>query len=589
MFTGKQSCGKAALSLLLLAAQTSTIKSEIRTFNGELEAASNYIHFSEGYLVTPGYIDLSDLTFTTTDEESDYEYHDRVDDDGIDDDIPLDDDSAMDEEDAEEEEEGEEDRQGDDAVDVDEGEEGGDVEEGDGDDGGDRGMRFLDGSSTFIDIVFFHEPPTCSNTKAGCDWNDLGLGKSDDEGNLRWCCSEDAIELGLCDGSEDHLGRLIIDKDKFEGEHRFLTVPATGEMEANVKYGKIEQKTDTGKYVLIMANCNDHGRNVMVNGKYEWKSKHGYLPGNLFGELYFFVGLSIVYFILVIWYGISMKCNEESVIPIQKWILVTIIIGLVEVFFKGGDFFIWNEDGYRVWFAMYTGIILGVFKRAISRCLVVMVSLGWGVVRDSIGDQMKKIIALGCIYVGCSAARDIMTVFAITENQVLSIDEEEELFDAVTILTFVVAAIDVTFYMWILDALNGTMQYLENMSQNMKLQRYLRLRCILLFSILFAVVWAIFGIVNNLMDNQMMEENNEWIINATWELNYLVVLIAIAWLWKPDPTAKEYAYVMELPTVGNDVEFETNADTIQDGPDSYADETEGETGENLKIEDAEKA
>mmetsp|Transcript_67930 Transcript_67930/g.100773 ORF Transcript_67930/g.100773 Transcript_67930/m.100773 type:complete len:344 (+) Transcript_67930:1063-2094(+) len=340
-----------------------------------------------------------------------------------------------------------------------------------------------------------------------------------------------------------------------------------------------------------MANCSEKGRNVKVDGKYEWKSKHGYLPGNLFGELYFFVTLTVIYFLTFLWYSISMKCNEDSIIPIQQWILLTIFIGLLEVFFKGGDFFVWNEDGVRLWFAMYTGIILGVSKRAISRCLIVMVSLGWGVIRDTLGEQMKKIIALGFIYFGCSTARDIMTVFGITENQLLSIDQEEEIFDLVTILTFVVAAMDVTFYMWILDSLNGTMQYLENMSQNMKLQRYLRLRCILLFSILFAVVWAVFGIVDNLMDGHMMEVSNEWLVSAVWELNYLIVLIAVAWLWKPDPKAKEYAYVMELPTLGGDVEFETNADTIEDTDDAETDDKddfkdESENDDGLKIDDA---
>mmetsp|Transcript_16206 Transcript_16206/g.21489 ORF Transcript_16206/g.21489 Transcript_16206/m.21489 type:complete len:584 (-) Transcript_16206:558-2309(-) len=579
----RTSLWKSALSpvLLLLSAKIPSVESEIRTFHGELEAASNYIHFSEGYLVTPGYVDLTKLTFTTSDEDSEYDYHERADDDyesNFDaDDMLGEDDTTSDKDEGEEG--GYNDRGGEDEVD----------EEGDGGD-----LRLLDtefsGTSTFIDVVLFHEPKSCSDSN-GCLWTGLGVGKDDGEGNLRWCCSDDAIELGLCDGSEDHKGRLIIDPKTFKGEHRFLTVPASGKLEETIKYGKIDEKGETGKYVLVMANCSEKGRNVKVDGKYEWKSKHGYLPGNLFGELYFFVTLTVIYFLTFLWYSISMKCNEDSIIPIQQWILLTIFIGLLEVFFKGGDFFVWNEDGVRLWFAMYTGIILGVSKRAISRCLIVMVSLGWGVIRDTLGEQMKKIIALGFIYFGCSTARDIMTVFGITENQLLSIDQEEEIFDLVTILTFVVAAMDVTFYMWILDSLNGTMQYLENMSQNMKLQRYLRLRCILLFSILFAVVWAVFGIVDNLMDGHMMEVSNEWLVSAVWELNYLIVLIAVAWLWKPDPKAKEYAYVMELPTLGGDVEFETNADTIEDTDDAETDDKddfkdESENDDGLKIDDA---
>jgi Kef-type K+ transport system membrane component KefB len=150
-----------------------------------------------------------------------------------------------------------------------------------------------------------------------------------------------------------------------------------------------------------------------------------------------------------------------------------------------------------------------VLKRGISRCLIVMVSLGWGVVRDDLGGVMKKINFLGGLYIVVSAVRDIMTVLALTEVQKMSQEEEDELFDIVTILTMVIAFIDVLFYLWIIDALNGTMEYLENMSQTSKLLQFLRLRCLLLFSILFAVIWAVFGIVDS-YDAGIVDQEQEW-------------------------------------------------------------------------------
>jgi hypothetical protein len=150
-----------------------------------------------------------------------------------------------------------------------------------------------------------------------------------------------------------------------------------------------------------------------------------------------------------------------------------------------------------------------VLKRGISRCLIVMVSLGWGVVRDDLGGVMKKINFLGGLYIVVSAVRDIMTVLAYTEVQQMSQEEEDELFDIVTILTMVIAFIDVLFYLWIIDALNGTMEYLENMSQTSKLLQFLRVRFLLLFSILFAVIWAVFGIVDS-YDTGIVDQEQEW-------------------------------------------------------------------------------
>mmetsp|Transcript_23407 Transcript_23407/g.32801 ORF Transcript_23407/g.32801 Transcript_23407/m.32801 type:complete len:621 (-) Transcript_23407:115-1977(-) len=546
--------------VLLVSCCMSNVVGEIRSFKGRIDAASNFIHFSEGYLIAPGFVDLSELVFTTL--------KDDVYDENFDDEQAFDDDNEQD---------------------------------GDGDGGGRQLVsRYLDGHKdkgkdmdtdaqdtdvgNTIDIVLFHEPSSCSNTRAGCDWTELGVGASNGEGGLRWCCSNDAIDLGFCEGGPQQYGRLIVNATTFAGQHRFINVPSKGDMKSTVKYGKLEQKTDSGKYVLIVANCNDEGRDVMVNGKYSWKSKHGYLPGDLFGEMYYFVALTVVYFILFGWYAISMKCHEDAVIPIQKWVLTTIGMGFLEAFFKTGDFFVWNEDGTRFWFAMYTGVFVGVVKRGISRCLVLMVSLGWGVVRDTLGDQLNKIVFFGILYVGTATARDVFTIFAVTENQTLSIEEEEDLFDIVTILTFVVAAIDVTFYMWILDALNGTMQYLENMNQTMKLKRYLRLRCILLLSILFAVVWSVFGLVDTYMDEAMMEEQNAWGITIAWEVNYLFVLISVAVLWRPNPNAKDYAFVMELPALGGNDDDDDNeigiefTETVPSANDD--DDDEGENGEH---------
>lgn len=177
---------------------------------------------------------------------------------------------------------------------------------------------------------------------------------------------------------------------------------------------------------------------------------------------------------------------------------------------------------------------------------------------------MKRIVGLGVVYVGVSTARDIMTVVAVNDVQKLSINEENELISVVAILTLVIAAIDVIFILWILDALNNTMEDLEATNQRMKLKRYLQLRCLLFFAILFAVVWIVFGLVDTYMEESILEEQNQWIVLAAMELNFLMVLVGVAVLWKPNPRAKEFAFVMELPAMGGgdddeDGELETGA------------------------------
>lgn len=493
------------------------LEAGIQSFDLVLPPTDEFVHYNDGFIRSPGSIDLSGLTFTAISDAYVTGDDEIVNDKGGNDTPPI--------------------RQFRNLGAVNRELDGGIEKEG-----------------TAIDIAVFALPSNCSRSKKGCDWAALGVGKRSEDDTLRWCCSEEAVALGLCN-DEDSRGRLMIDTTKFKGSHRFVTVPREGPMSKTIRFGNIEV-TESATYVVLYANCDENGREVRISGQSVWKSKHGYLPGELFGFMYFYTFITIVYFLLFFWFGALMHMHEDHRIEIEKWILFAITLGLLEMIFRTGDYFVWNADGIRSSFIIWIGILAGVLKQAISRCLIVMVSLGWGVVRDSLGTTMRAIVILGVAYVGVSATADLMIVFAIEGVNSLSYAEEKEIMSALEIVTFVKAAIDAIFIMWILDALNNTMIYLENMSQNRKLARFLKLRCIILFSVLFSVCWAVFSLVDKYNDEGIVAEEHAWAVDAATEINYLCVLIGVAYLWRPNESAKEYAYVMELPSLGGDNENE---------------------------------
>jgi hypothetical protein len=293
-------------------------------------------------------------------------------------------------------------------------------------------------------------------------------------------------------------------------------------------------------------------------------------------------------------------------------IIIAILLGLVEMLFKTIDYWYWNDNGYRSLYFIIPWVIVSVVKRAISRCLGVMVCLGWGVIRDTL-EQKRKILFLGIFYFFISATHTIITIIMIEEIQTIDTNKEDDpsivqatQFFSNNFLTFLEAVIDVSFYMWIFDALIGTMQHLSNMNQCNKLQRYLRLRCIFLISLLFAITWAVFTIVNASQDVEILKETSSWAILAAWDANYLFLLSAIAILWKPMANAKDYAYNIELPSSNTEMELSTNIGTIGDDNYYYGNEKndflslkysvdnnnvdDGDYEEiDLKIEDAEHA
>jgi Lung seven transmembrane receptor len=507
--------GTIWLSLALLPV---VVRAGYVSYKLALPPDSTIVHYNDGYIRAPGFIDLGNLTFAAISEARE-SYPGESDDDG---------------------EPGMPDEEGE-----------------DGQPPRSRSLRKLDGATgdTEIDIVIFPLPHGCVHSRKGCDWAALGVGNRSVDDVLQFCCSKEAVKLGACANDTRTLGRLILDDDKFKGERRFVKVPHEGDMEERIPYAKMEQKV-SGTIVVLFANCNEMGRELFISGEAVWKSVHGYLPGELFGFMFFYTFVTVVYFALLVWFGLSMHAYAQQRIEIEKWVFLAIALGLLEMIFRTGDYFVWNQAGYRSNFIIWIGVLAGVLKQGISRCLIVMVSLGWGVVRDSLGSTMRAIVILGAAYIGISAVRDLMIVFAIEDIGTLSDGNEEEIFSVVRMLTLAVAVIDVIFILWILDALSNTMLYLENMGQTRKLERFLRLRCLFMFAILFATMWAVFTIVDTVNEDGILAEEHAWAIDAAGEVNYLFVLISVAILWRPNPNAREYAYVMELPSIGADGENE---------------------------------
>jgi Lung seven transmembrane receptor len=402
------------------------------------------------------------------------------------------------------------------------------------------GTEWLDDS--VVDVAIFRLPEECAHKQSGCDWPSLGVGKRAPNGGLLWCCNDGAAALHLCNFSS--YGRLLVVDGKFQGNHREIVIPRKGNVSTHMKYGKMDQK-ESGHYVVLFANCNDYGREILVNGVLVWKSVHGYLPGELYGFVFMNFTFAVVYLVLWFWYGYAMKVNYAHRIEIEKWIMLAISLGLLERFFLTLFYLHWNVEGSRSTFIFGTGKITGVLKQGISRCLIVMASLGWGVVRDSRVTTKLIIVVLGSAYIIVSAWWDSMVTFHPQVLITLLHTKEQKI---VFVLLFLSQLFTFIFIFWTFCALNNTAFYLKFMNQTHKLGRFNKLRCLCLFSILFAIIWFVFLGVNKVAKEHL------WVIHAGSEINYLFLLVGVAYLWKPNPNMHEYANVMELPSMGADGE-----------------------------------
>lgn len=232
-------------------------------------------------------------------------------------------------------------------------------------------------TSQILDIVLFQIPSDCKKDAWGtCNWAVVGVGAYDEEmeGGMSYCCTEDTASRGIC--HESNIGTLIVDHDLLTGDHRKIEVPNTPDEEFVMEKPAFEV-TDSGDYVMVIANCDDYGMEVLALGNMEWKSVGGYLPGDMFGLMFFYAALACIYFALALWYYCGMKMFQDAAIPIQKYIFATMILGLFEVLFRTADLFVWNLKGFRSDALMYPGKLDGTVQNerwsyivfsTVSRC-----------------------------------------------------------------------------------------------------------------------------------------------------------------------------------------------------------------------------
>lgn len=212
-----------------------------------------------------------------------------------------------------------------------------------------------------------------------------------------------------------------------------------------------------------------------------------------------------------------------------------------------------------------------------------MVSMGWGVIRDTLGLALFKIVFLGLLYCALTMLRDFLVVLAVDKVESWSSGAEAELLDLTFLVTLAVVAINLIFFFWIISSLSATTDYLKNMNQTTKLRRHLRLRCIIVTGFIMAIVWFVFSIVDGAV--KILTTNQYWLMEGAMHVNNLLVIGSVAFLWRPNANSKDYAMQMQLAT-GDDAENELELSCVVPSAEDMDDGNDPDHRRGLPVDDA---
>lgn len=274
------------------------------------------------------------------------------------------------------------------------------------------------------------------------------IGGSAYGGQRAVCCTADLAKLGVCSEGE------IIHRPSTEnpGWPKVFGVSFDLDEEVATLPSKSIEITKTGMYNVYFIHCDPKLKDLTVEGKSIWKNPAGYLPGRMAPLMNFYGFMSFAFVILGIFWFSQYARFWREVLPLQNCITIVIALGMFEMtlwYFEYAEF---NETGIRPTGITMWAVTFGAVKRTVARLIMLMVSMGFGVVRPTLGGLTSKVIMLGATFFVASEVLELVeNVGAISD-----LSGKARLF-----LVLPVAVLDAFFILWIFTSLSATLSKLQ--------------------------------------------------------------------------------------------------------------------------------
>ncbi|GMY08388.1 transmembrane protein 87A-like isoform X1 [Fagus crenata] len=346
------------------------------------------------------------------------------------------------------------------------------------------------------------------------------------------CCTPDLAKDGSC-----KVGEVIIhqDPDKLDGPKRIQTFFEGKNKETKMVLDTIEINS-TGMYYLYFMFCDPELVGTLISGRTVWRNPDGYLPGKMTPLMTFFGFMSLAYIVLGLFWFLRFVRYWKDVIQLHYHITTVIGLGMCEMALWYFEYANFNSTGSRPMGITVWAVSFSAIKKTFSRLLLLVVSMGYGVVRPTLGSVTPKILLLGVTYFVASEALELV-------EHLGNINDFSG--KARLILVLPVALLDACFILWIFSSLSKTLEKLQIRRSIVKLELYRNFTNSLAVSVLLSVAWIGYELYFNATDPLSELWRRAWIIPAFWTLFAFILLVVICILWDPSHNPTRYAYSEE--------------------------------------------
>lgn len=281
----------------------------------------------------------------------------------------------------------------------------------------------------------------------------------------------------------------------------------------------------------------------------EVKSGSGYLSITDWPLLPFYGAMCAVY----VGMGIAWLCvssmHWRDILRIQFWIGGVIFLGMLEKAMFYAEYQNINSSGVSTQGLILAAEIVSCAKRTLARMLVIIVSLGFGIVKPRLGPTLQRVVGIGGLYF----------ILAVIESVLRVIHPKNDPSGKTLLAAVPLAVIDSSICWWVFSALVQTTRTLRLRRNNVKLSLYKHFANTLVFAVLASIIFMLWSIKFHKLVDCLTDWRDLWVDEAFWHLLFSTILLVIMVLWRPSQNNQRYAFT---PLLDGEEDYSSDEDTL---------------------------
>jgi len=300
--------------------------------------------------------------------------------------------------------------------------------------------------------------------------------------------------------------------------------------------------TKSGIYYLYFVLCDGADDSLTLEGTCSWENPYGYLPGDVYLKLPMSGVFTLLYLVIFFVYMALCIVYRSVLFKLQYGILFVIFVEVLEsaawYFYRLSN----NNSGHYSITSLFVVVFIANLRKTFVHVLVLLLSMGIGIVKWTIGTARAKLVVLTIFYLFfASACQFVVELDAVKKTAVI------QSLPARALVIVPLYLLSACFYYWTLLSIIRTMQQLTLRRQVLKLQSYKFLFAVLVITAILVASGFLFKTYTERSNNKAVKHNPDtwrytWLEEAYTESLFFFVLVSVAFMWRPRANNSRYGY-----------------------------------------------